>query len=125
MMANISDFTKELLEKVSYFAYDEKLLGLAVLGTVIRYLEKEEMRVGKELMEDKNLSIEQLSEKDQELCTDFSYAIDRLWECFGHLTKMNKIYKKIKKIEEMDIDEYEELKKLEKSFKEGKDLMLI
>jgi hypothetical protein len=81
------------------------------------------MRVGKELMEDKNLSIEQLSEKDQELCTDFSYAIDRLQECFVHFVKMNKICKKIKKIEEMDIDEYQELKKLEESFKEGKELI--
>jgi hypothetical protein len=122
-MANISDFTKELLEKISYFAYDEKILGLAVLGTVIKYLEKEEKRVGKELMEDKDLSIEQLSEKDQELVIDFSYALDRLHECFVHLVKMNKICKKIKKIEEMDIDEYQELKKLEESFKEGKELL--
>jgi formiminotetrahydrofolate cyclodeaminase len=111
------------LEKISYFAYDEKVLGLAVLSTVIKYLEKEEKRVGKELMEDKDLSIEQLSEKDQELVTDISYAIDRLEESFEHFVKMYKIYKKIKKIKEMDIDVCQELKKIEESFKEGKELL--
>jgi hypothetical protein len=120
-MTNLSDFTKEILEKITCFGHDDKLLGLAVLSTVIKYLEKEQKRVVKELMEDKDLSIEQLSQKDQELCFTLSYAIEKLYEYYKHLTKLNKIYKKIKKIEEMDIDEYKEIKKLEKTFKDAKD----
>jgi exopolyphosphatase/pppGpp-phosphohydrolase len=125
MMANLSDFTKELLEKITFFGHYDYSLGLAVLSSVIKYLEKEQKRVDKEIMKEGDLSLEELSEKDRELCTDFCYAIDRLSEHCAQLLRIIKVYKKIKKIEEMDIDEYEELKKLEKSFKDAKDKMLI
>jgi hypothetical protein len=124
-MEKLSDFTKDLLEKITYFGHDDKLLELAILSSVIKYLEKEQKKVDKELMEKRNLSLEELSEKDQELCLSFCSAIDRLSEHCIQMLRMIKIYKKIKKIEEMDIDECEEIKKLEKSFKDAKDLMLI
>jgi hypothetical protein len=120
-MANLSDFTKEILDKITCFGHDDQSIGLAVLSTVIKYLEKEQKRVVKELMEDKNLSIEELPQKDQELCTDFCYAIERLSEHCKQMLKINKIYKKIKKIEEMDINEYKEIAKLEKTFQDAKD----
>jgi hypothetical protein len=62
-MEKLSDFTKDLLEKITYFGHDDKSLELAILSSVIKYLEKEQKKIDKELMEEKKFVFRRIIRK--------------------------------------------------------------